>query len=695
MTPRLTVIAASIRKIGSASLDEGDAYFNNVILLIHADGANGQTAASDFSYLNQAITFYGNARLSTAAPKFGTAAIAMNGVVDDHMRIVHDATQAFGTGDFSIEFWVNLSVLPSEGGATTDYILIDQNGGGVAVGVKANGQIIVAHQNVAWLIRDTSSAYIAAGAYYHIAVCRSGGTLRLYLNGVKKNEISNSTDFTNSETYTLIGAYKETNGTYSRNLNGYIDEIRITKGVARYTSDFIPSNAAFPNTNQTNSLYPNVALLLHMDGVNNATTFTDSSLNVKTVTAFGNAKISTTQSKFGGASAFFDGTDDYLSIPYSADLNISSGDFTIEAWLYATSLTVNSGLFFIGDPSSNDNRIQVDYKFDGSVAFFIQGEGGVNDPNCFTATGVIAVNNWYHIAAVQSGSNMLLFVNGVLLAFATRTVSVNLTSENTYVGLARNGGIQRFCTGYIDDVRVTKGVARYTSNFTPPKTAFYSDPLWSSRSLLLEFNGVNGETTGNAVTPNVATTFFGGAKKSSLQTRAGRKTSLNLPNAGSYTSVPSSVGYDFGSGDFTIELWFYAESSILSRGLICRRAALSNYAPFCLYLTGNNIGWSLSTSGSAWLLDEPNIAAITINQWVHAAMVRSGNVLKLYVNGALIKTSTISGSLMGNSQPVTIGALSAAGEATLIGFIDSVRVTKGAAVYTNNFTPEVAWPRGA
>jgi hypothetical protein len=123
-------------------------------------------------------------------------------------------------------------------------------------------------------------------------------------------------------------------------MNGYIDDLRIIKGQALYTASFTPPTAPINADTSSDPYLSNVSLLLKMDGANNSTTFTDSSLTPKAVFANGNAKISTAQSKFGGSSALLDGTGDYLSLAHNSGFSIESSDFTLEAWVYRSTSNV-------------------------------------------------------------------------------------------------------------------------------------------------------------------------------------------------------------------------------------------------------------------------------------------------------------------------------------------------------------------
>lgn len=216
--------------------------------------------------------------------------------------------------------------------------------------------------------------------------------------------------------------------------------------------------------------WANVQLLLHMDGDNDSTTFTDSSATPKTITRNG-ALIKTAQSKFGGASGYFDGVDDYLSASH-ASLDLGAGDWTVEGWLYVTSFAAVLGFWFNGTFGSNTGRHQIDIKTDGEVTLF-----GASSSTSYSvgAAAAVSLNTWHHIAATRSGNTVYLFVDGVLVG-SSAVANEPAAGLVQYVGYARNGGLNRFLNGYIDDFRLTPGIARYTASFTPP-VAPYPDRL--------------------------------------------------------------------------------------------------------------------------------------------------------------------------------------------------------------------------
>jgi hypothetical protein len=213
----------------------------------------------------------------------------------------------------------------------------------------------------------------------------------------------------------------------------------------------------------TDPNFADVSLLLHGDGANGSTTITDNSPSPKTVTAVGNAQISTAQSKFGGASIAFDGTGDWLQASFSPA--IGTGNFTIEAWIYINSLASLAPLCCLGDGANADGLL-IYVTTGGRISAF-----GSNGVIATGSTQTVSATTWTHLAVTRSGSSLKLFVNGI--NDGTATNSANLSNGLTQIGRELyNNATGAQLNGYIDDLRITKGIARYTANFTPPTAAF-------------------------------------------------------------------------------------------------------------------------------------------------------------------------------------------------------------------------------
>lgn len=222
--------------------------------------------------------------------------------------------------------------------------------------------------------------------------------------------------------------------------------------------------------------FNNVSLLLHMDGSNGSTTFTDSSLNALTVTANGNAQISTAQSKFGGASAYFDGAGDSLSIASNIAFALGTGAFSVEMHIYPTVNGASGGTTLLDFRATTDAN---------PWTLYIKNTGAGNFIGMYYATGTtfaewggtgqyLAINQWHHVALISDGTTFKLFVNGTAFTVSSGNASVvNLgtASKPCRIGIAADGSTAPY-TGYIDDFRITKGVARYSANFTTPTAPF-------------------------------------------------------------------------------------------------------------------------------------------------------------------------------------------------------------------------------
>jgi hypothetical protein len=240
------------------------------------------------------------------------------------------------------------------------------------------------------------------------------------------------------------------------------------------------SAASFTATGQNANLgvadpnFSSVSLLLHMDGSNGSTSFVDSSANAFTVTAVGNAQISTAQSKFGGSSAFFDGTGDYLSITDNNAFSFGSGAFTIEAWVY---YIPTSGSFAIASQRASATvnaswgLILSSLNNGPTFAYSTNGTFMTNLAKTFSISA--NANSWHHFAVCRSGNTLYFFADGTSLGtFALASTPFYDSTAPVLIGAMNSTTPASFMNGYIEELRITKGVARYTANFTVPSEPF-------------------------------------------------------------------------------------------------------------------------------------------------------------------------------------------------------------------------------
>lgn len=216
----------------------------------------------------------------------------------------------------------------------------------------------------------------------------------------------------------------------------------------------------------TDPHFANVSLLLHFDGVDGSTTFTDNSSYAHTITAIGNAQIDTAQSKFGGASGLFDGTGDAVrAADVSGEFDFGTGDFTVETWVRFNATTQQV-------ICASDNNAEFFFQcFLGGTTIGIGRNGSAIDSDA-TITGLITTGVWYHVAVTRAAGTVRFFLNGselVINSGGTNNQNYAVTS-NMVIGSDAGGTVD--LNGRSDDFRITKGVARYTAPFTPPSSAF-------------------------------------------------------------------------------------------------------------------------------------------------------------------------------------------------------------------------------
>jgi hypothetical protein len=183
----------------------------------------------------------------------------------------------------------------------------------------------------------------------------------------------------------------------------------------------------------------------------------------------GNAQISTTQSKFGGSSIYLDGNGDRLIEPASPNLALGSGDFTIECWLRRSSLSSAQAAILQMSSGADSYSLLFGYTSSPNLVIYISSNGASWDIASGQTLGTVQNDTWVHYALTRYGSTFKAFQNGVQQSTWTSSSSIYQATNQVSIGYAQ---ATHQLAGYINDLRITKGIARYTSNFTPPTTAF-------------------------------------------------------------------------------------------------------------------------------------------------------------------------------------------------------------------------------
>lgn len=429
------------RQVGVNALDP---FFANVVSLLHFNGNDGGVTFTDnapspltYSTSNAVSTF-----VSTAQSKFGGASAATT----NSTRLNFSSSSDFAVGQvFTCELWVYPTSQQSKW-------LINNSLNGFQFGHQNSTSWGVAENGVAW--RLTTTTLPTLNAWNHVAVSRnSSNVMKLFLNGAEVASATVTTAFTGAGTCSIF------------EMSGYCDELRLTKGVCRYTGSFTAPTAAFPDDVSGDADFASVVLLIHADGLNNSYKFTDKSTSAKLVIT-PSAFTDTSQSKFGSASAFFSaGTNTSIASATSpAALNLFPSDYTVEGYVRIQSLVAAYIFQFY---NNNSNRWILEFNGSGLLQVTTVNSGTVVQQN---TSQTLSVNTWYHFAVSRSGSTTKVFVEGVEVFSGTVTIP-NVNPALVLGGAPPAGDTQKLI-GWIDEVRVTKGTARYTAAFTPPTAQF-------------------------------------------------------------------------------------------------------------------------------------------------------------------------------------------------------------------------------
>jgi hypothetical protein len=312
----------------------------------------------------------------------------------------------------------------------------------------------------------------------HVAIVRNGITLKMYLNGAEVASNSNA-GHVYDPTNWRIGSGHEVLTT-NRRWTGKIGPFKVTAGHPRYTATFTPStNWSYTYTaNDTN--WANVMLHMPLNGVHTGATHYDNKMNdALSLTYYGTPITSTTQSKFGAGALYCDGTNNnYIKVSqWNSDTTTNvnrwtmTNTFTIDCWVYPTVGSVTAKLL---STRTGDGWELLWY----NNKFGFEGFGSCNTSGQKLTTDTFALNNWYHLAWVSDVSQQRFYVDGVL-KFTTAYSYTWSVQGDLAIGQS-NGSYTEPFTGYMNDLRVTIGVARYPTGtvgnniFTPPTIPYKS-----------------------------------------------------------------------------------------------------------------------------------------------------------------------------------------------------------------------------
>ncbi len=211
--------------------------------------------------------------------------------------------------------------------------------------------------------------------------------------------------------------------------------------------------------------------LLHADGTNNQTATIDSSALASTVTICTNAKITTNKAKFGTASFYFTGTTDCVSSPYSSTFDVSSNDFTVDAWVYATSTNSGDHIIFQAPNAAGYDWLHL-IRTGSNIFFYSSSTSNSWAPVSNRKIGTITISNWTHVAVGRNGTNMYYWLGGVQGAGSPTNIGTVALTKCNGLRVGNTTAMGGQLVGCLDEVRFTAGLCRWTSNFTPSTTSY-------------------------------------------------------------------------------------------------------------------------------------------------------------------------------------------------------------------------------
>lgn len=348
---------------------------------------------------------------------------------------------AVGTGDYTIEFWMYRTVNSSSAVAITDPRTSNTNN--PLLWIKDTDEVYYFTNGADAIVGTTQTAI---NQWYHVALSRSSGVSKLFINGVQEGSSYNDSHSYTQDTLFLGQRYTGT----AYNFDGYISDFRIVDGTAVYTSDFTPPTSPLSAITNTQ--------LLTCSNKNSAWDAAGGSPNLLQ----DNATFSTSITKYENESVQLDGTGDYIKIDENNPVfDVSTGDFTWEGWFRFDSLSNNPKIFINLASASVYWQLYV-----YSNALRLLGNGGSTLSG--TDSSSLSTATWYHIALVRSGSTFTVYKDGTSVITDTNSASIGHNSDYGVGGIAYSSST--CLDGNVEGVRLSK-YARYTSNFTPPSAA--------------------------------------------------------------------------------------------------------------------------------------------------------------------------------------------------------------------------------
>jgi len=653
-------------------------------LLATATGTSDNNNITDASSNNHSITVNGDAHAGTFSPyRHGGYSTYFENNTSYYRATSSSDFDIGGTGDWSYEAWVyptDLSNTYPRGFGLGPYYS-DPKSFGVLLQDPDNGGYITVYwsPNTRHLISSTT---LPLHSWSHIMVCRSGNDIGLFFNGTRVAHNSNYTaSIPTGNTYLFAGA----TGNNNEGFLGYIKDVRFINGSHPYdassTSFNVPTEALEITSNT--KFLGSSGLPYEKDiSTSDHTITVNGSPSIKPFSPYDYNEYSETDH---GGSVYFDGTTDYLLI--NSPPTLGANDWTFETWYYASNpLTYNVLL----SQGPGNNTIVSNFSVSVTGEIWIQTYTTSNVILYNTAAGIINGGVWNHIVLTHdydgsNGGTYKIYVNGNQVGSNVSYTSGYYWNSGGIAGTALAMAQYRYNTQangecYFSDWKISNSVT-YSSNFTPPTA-----PLSSSGSVL-HIKGTDASIIDKSQGSNLK--LVGNTTGSTTQTKFSNTKSMYFDGTGDYLSTLSSDLLRMGTGNFTVECW--VNKSIANHKGIWQISSTAGGLQSTNYGQTLALGfqtgiWQIYAGGGSAGINGPSFSLST-NTWYHTAVVRNSGTTKLYIDGT--EEISISDSHDYTGTYMVIGGYYSTSYLHH-GYIQDLRVTKGLARYTTNFTPPTA-----
>ena len=674
-------IMVAIRDMGGEISPGADEYWPYVYNLSNFNTSSLTNEYEDLSSYSADYT-YTQTNLPASVVNFtpfSNTSVYLSGA-NSYATVATDTSYNFGTNDFTLEFWFNVTapgtaastprlgstlVSNCDGGSTVDYFQI---------AYTSALKLVFVARNSTTNIPVTGATTITTGVWHHVALVRSSGTFKLYLDGALEIEQTSSVSITKRNL--IIGGFLFTSfGSYTQ---GHIYQLRVSD-IARYTGSYTPSAAQITPDSNTLLLTAFGPVLKDLSFKNLTVTksFTDGKVCMSPELPFGAPLLDNSNSVYV-----------YNRTPVSQNIKIetttnnfipasASTPWTLECFVYLTRTPAGGAV--LSNYSAQSNSVPMMLGFGTSIGGRLTTGRYLSGWVTASSTAALPLFTWMHVAGTFDGTVCRVFLNGQLMATSVTTTGTNVGDKNFSIGRRWDTSNEGF-EGYIFNPRVSVGVARYTASFTAPTSVLTSD----SHTRLL-FNPKS------SVLPN-----YKQAGTGSTITTAGQYQESKWKNNGlyylysattpSYAVINTNPCSSIGMSDFTIEFWLKRNTVSASNTVVFDgRTYTTSAGTFDISYTGNNLLYR--TEGTARITTTTSPLSMS---WQHIAVSRNNGTTRMYVDGAQVGSfADAMNYLFYNGFTVGYGYNGSTPSSTS-GIIDDVRITRGLGRYPTNFIPPAA-----